>query len=418
MTLLRILVVLSICFTPIQSNAFAAQPEMLKIPLATKITRVQPMTGLVLWSDNEANATDAIQLEYSYMRYDDVIKGPGQYDWSGVDRLLDHIAARQHQAIIRFYFDYPGKISSVPGYVKSLADYRETKGLSEGEATTFCDWSNATLRQATLDFYTELAKRYDRDARLAFLQTGFGLWSEYHIYDGPMELGRTFPSLEFQAEFANHLAATFAETPWSVSVDAADDERSPLAERDNLRALPFGLFDDSFLCKQHAKQNANDWAAFGNDRWQTSPAGGELSYYTKRDQRHALAVNGPYGIAFESLAAKFHVTYMIGDGQPNHQSTQRIAAAGMSLGYRFAVTSFLSADGRSEVTIKNNGIAPIYHNAYATVDGVRSEASLRGLLPGESKMFIVAAGSATPSLTIASDRLVPGQVIEFEADGT
>jgi len=73
------------------------------------------------------------------MRYDDVVTGPGQYDWTSVDRLLSEIASRKHQALLRFYFVYPGKKSSVPAYIKGLPDYDETAGKSEGEDTTFCD---------------------------------------------------------------------------------------------------------------------------------------------------------------------------------------------------------------------------------------------------------------------------------------
>jgi len=403
----------SVGFEP---NCIADDGELRDVALSSSITKVQPMTGIVLWSDNEAADSDAIQLEYSYMRYDDVIIGPNKYDWSVVDRLLNQIASHNHQAVLRFYFDYPGKVSSVPAYIKALPDYDETKGKSEGEDTTFCDWSNPTLQKATLDFYSEFAKRYDNDARLAFLQTGFGLWSEYHIYDGPMQIGKTFPSAEYQATFMNHLAAVFKHTPWSVSVDAADDQWSPLAEDKALKSLPYGLFDDSFLCKQHARENAKNWAAFGDDRWIKTPAGGELSYYNNRDQKFALTEKGPNGIPFEELAKKFHISYMIGDGQTEYQSTERIKAASMSLGYRFRVTGFKSADGVSEVTITNEGIAPLYHDAFATVNGVRATVSLKGLLPGAEQTYKVAAGSASPELSIASDRLVAGQEIQFNAE--
>lgn len=56
------------------------------IPLKRDITSVQPMTGIVLWTDNEANRTDAIQLEYSYMLYNSVVSQQGVYDWTVVDR--------------------------------------------------------------------------------------------------------------------------------------------------------------------------------------------------------------------------------------------------------------------------------------------------------------------------------------------
>jgi cold shock CspA family protein len=66
--------------------------------------------------------------------------------------------------------------------------------------------------------------------------------------------------------------------------------------------------------------------------------------------------------------------------------------------------------------ISSMGIAPIYYDAFVTVDGVRSETFLKGLLPGQSKTFAIDAGGAAPELTIECDRLVEGQKIEFDAD--
>jgi hypothetical protein len=38
------------------------------------------------------------------------------------------------------------------------------------------------------------------------------------------------------------------------------------------------------------------------------------------------------------------------------------------------------------------------------------------LLPSQSRTFEIAAGGDAPALSIECDRLVPGQVIEFDAD--
>ena len=185
---------------------------------------VAPMTGIVLWDDNGENTTDAIQLEYSYVGYDQVVSEKGVYDWQTVDAKLTSIGARGHQAVLRFYFDYVGKPTTVPAYIKQLSDYSEVTAKSEGKQTGFSDWSHPELQTFVLQFYSELAKRYDNDRRLAFLQTGFGLWAECHIYDGPLDLGKTFPSKDFQARFAKHLDGTFKQLPWMISIDAADQE--------------------------------------------------------------------------------------------------------------------------------------------------------------------------------------------------
>ncbi len=394
----------------------AGDSVLTPISLKSAIANVQPMTGIVFWEDSGRNETDAIQLEFCYMRYSDVVVGDGKYDWSAVEKRLAAIAGRRHQAILRFYDAYPGRPTAVPDFLKAQPDYRETHGTSEKQATDFPDWSHAGLKRFIMDFHTQFAKRYDRDPRLAFLQVGFGLWSEYHIYDGPFELGRTFPDHAYQAEFLHHLATTYRSLPWSISVDAAGAKISPIVADPELQKLPFGVFDDSFLCAQHAEVNARDWQALDRRRYLRQPAGGEFSYYTTHDQKHALAPKGPHGVRFEKAARAFHISYMIGSDQPEYQSMKRIREAGLGCGYKFRIVEFRSAPGKSKVRVENTGVAPIYRDAFVTVNGVRAGNSLRGLAPGKSASFVIAAGGKTPELTITSDHLVPGQVIGFEAD--
>jgi hypothetical protein len=384
----------------------------------SRITAVQPMTGIVLWADSPQRQTDAIQLEFAYMKYDAIVTTAGVYNWNAVDDLLNGIAQRHHQAILRFYDTYPGQETTVPAYIKALPDYHETVGQSEGQRTVFPDWRHSELKSFILEFYTRFAERYDNDPRLAFLETGFGLWAEYHIYDGPSILGQTFPDKSFQATFLQHLNATFTTTLWMISIDAADDSMTPLAEQPALLGLAFGVFDDSFLCENHSQTNEPNWDFFDRTRWRRSPAGGEFSYYTAQDQSDALAPNGPHGVSFEQAARDFHITFMIGNDQPNYQPLSRIREAGQACGYRFRVTEFACAADASRVKIENFGVAPLYYDAWVAVNGVRATVSLKGLAPGEIRECLVAAGGPSPQLTIECDRLVPGQRIQYEANLT
>ncbi|MEI8212682.1 MAG: DUF4832 domain-containing protein [Planctomycetota bacterium] len=383
--------------------------------LQSTITNVQPMTGIVLWSTNEAAATAPIQLEYAYLKYDQVVQEKGIYDWQPVENLLNEIAGRKHQAILRWHDTYVGEPTGVPAFIKALPDYRETTAKSENKPTGFPDWSNQEWQAFVLEFFTAFAEKYDRDPRIAFVQVGFGLWAEYHIYDGPMTLGKTFPDKSFQLTFTGHLASQFRKTPWMISVDAAGDH-TPFAEDPMLAHAPFGLFDDSFNHRLHEKENEPNWRILGLDRWQRAPTGGEFSFFSKKDQKEALSPKGPYGIPFSEQAAKFHVSFIIGDDQTRFQKAPVIRNAGMSCGYQFKVTRFVSSSTQSELDIENMGIAPIYFDAFPAIDGVRSEGSLKGLLPRESRTFRIAQGSKMPLVTIECDRLVPGQKIEYSAD--
>jgi hypothetical protein len=385
------------------------------LSLTRQLTQIQPFTGLVLWQDSPHRSTDAISLEYSYLGYNQLIKGKDKYDWSALEKLLDSIAHRKHQAIIRLYDTYVGKPTTVPGYIKSLPDYKETKGRSEGKHTSFPDWSHPEWQRCTLAFFEKLAARYDSDPRLAFLQVGFGLWAEYHLYDGPFALGKTFPTKAFQTRFLRHQNALWKTTPWMLSIDAADDETTPFAAERSLLALNFGLFDDSFLCKDHSTENAKNWRFFGEERWRRSPRGGELSYYTDNDQKKALAPSGPYGTRFETLARRFHLSFMIANDQPGYQPMTRFREASQALGYRFHLEKLLATPAGLEITVRNQGIAPLYHDAYFAVGSTRSATSLKGLCAGETRLCRVPGAIEAKTLQIACDALVPGQKIEFSA---
>jgi hypothetical protein len=384
-----------------------------QVEVADNINGVQPMTGIILWTDNEYNSSDAIALEYSYMLYDDVVSQQGVYNWSFVDNLLKDVASRNHQAVLRFRYAYPGYETSVPQYIKDLSDYEETIGKSEGETTYFPDWSHSELKRFTLEFYEKFAERYDNDSRLAYIQTGFGLWSEYHIYDGPFVLGETFPDKDFQESFFRHLDTIFINKTWSVSIDAADGECSPFESKPALKDLNFGLFDDSFMHEEHDDYNESCWDFFNRDRYKSHPAGGEFSYYSDYDQKHVLDANGPYGIPFETFVENFHMSYIIGSDQPEYQTMQRIKEASMCMGYKFKIQTFKTAPGSSIVTVTNVGVAPIYCDAYVAVNGVRSQTSLKFLAPGDVITTYIEAGGENALLTIESDDILASQEIGF-----
>ena len=421
------------------------------VALNSAVTRPQPMTGLVLWPDQakDLNTTHgkSIQLEFSYCLPCKVVTGCADdgtvmYDWTWFDRILDDVASRGHQLIARFRYEYPnskdvdGKtagMTAVPQYIKDRSDYNETYNKVKGDgATYYADWSNAELQRFTKQFYTDFAERYGNDPRLAFVEVGFGHWSEYHIYGTTLRLGVNFPSKEYQKEFFLHLDNVMGTIPWGVSIDAADDTYSPVAGDSGLMALGFGCFDDSFMHKDH-EIGSNDgyneecWQGIGSaTRWQHGFAGGEVSYYTDADQKNFLNPAGMYGHTWEEQAAKYHITFMIANDAPEgkYGTGSRFAEASMATGYRFRVKECVtdSEAGETRLLVTNDGIAPLYRDAYFAIGDVRSETSLRGLLPDQEKWITVPAaltldGSGRPTVTptIVSPDILPSQSIEYDA---
>ena len=389
-----------------------------RIPLQSAITHVQPMTGIVLWNTSGSNKKDYVQLEFSYMLYNDVCKEKDQFDWTPMDKLLQEVAARGHQAVVRFRYTYPGYSCAVPDYIKEWPGYEATNGKSEGRKTEFPDWRCEELQRFHMEFHRRFAERYDKDPRLAFVETGFGLWAEYHIYDGPCVMGQTFPSHDFQAQFLPKMDEWFQDTPWLFSIDAADSKYAPFHKQKELLNLRFGNFDDSFMCEDWSGYNYSSWKFFGEDRYKKAPLGGEFSYYSDYDQKHVLDKAGMYGRVFEDVVAKVHMTFIIGNDQPGKQTPERIAEAAMSMGYRFEIRDFQVKEGAlAAVCIANVGVAPIYRDAFVEVEGVRGDLNLRTLMPGdEAWVTIPCKASSASRPVIACDHLVSGQEIQYQAD--
>ena len=386
------------------------------VPLKSQITHVQPMTGIVLWNTSSAVKKEYVQLEFSYMLYSDVCKEKDVYDWTPMDKLLEQVASRGHQAVVRFRYTYPGyDPGAVPEYIKQWEGYEATHAKSEGRMTEFPDWRCEELQRFHMEFHRLFAERYDKDPRLAFVETGFGLWAEYHIYDGPCIIGKTFPSHEFQAQFLPKMDEWFKDTPWLISIDASDIKYAPFRKQKDLLNLKFGNFDDSFMCEDWDGYNWGCWRFFGEDRYKKAPAGGEFSYYTSYDQKHALDPAGMYGRVFEDVVAKVHMTFIIGNDQPGKQTPERIAEAAMSMGYRFEIRDFVIGEN-ARILIANVGVAPIYRDAFVELDGVKGELNLRTLMPGDEAWITFPHATLESVPHIVCDHLVEGQEIQYQAD--
>ena len=425
--------------------------EWTDVALKSKVTHVQPMTGLVLWTDLARRRYDTYgqshALEFSYVAPCKVVTGCADdgtilYDWSYLDEMLDDIKGRNHQAVLRFFYEYPGEkmvddnpgTTAVPAYIKALPDYHETyKNVNDDGECYYADWSNAELKRFTKQFYTDFAARYGGDSRIAFVEVGFGHWSEYHIYGTDLQLGKNFPSREYQKEFFLHLSEVMP-IPWAISIDAASSKYTDFVKDENLKSLSFGLFDDSFMHKNHEigsqdGYNEECWNDMGMDRWQTGVCGGEISYYTSSDQKNFTNPAGMYGHTWEEQAAKYHISFMIANDNPGGKNTYnnptRFKECSMASGYRFEVTKCQTDGNETKLVVVNKGVAPFYRDAYFSIGNVRASQTLRGLLPGDQLEVTIPAplekgsdGSAIQQPVIVSDYILDTQKIEYDSELT
>lgn len=420
------------------------------ITLSSQVSHVQPMTGLVLWPEEAKNRFssygDSHALEFSYVAPSKVVvgceeDGTIQYDWRYLNNLLDDVKSRNHQAIIRFFYEYPGErmvddkpgSSGVPAYIKAMPDYQESyKNVAGDGPTYYADWSNVELQRFTKQFYADFSKQYEKDSRIAFVEVGFGHWSEYHIYDDngvKIEFGKNFPTKAYQKEFFLHLSEVM-NIPWAISKDAASSEYTPFAADKELKGLSFGIFDDSFMHENHeigSRDGYNErcWNTMGMERWKTGVCGGEVSYYSDKDQTNFTNPEGLYGHTWEEQSAKYHITFMIANDNPSgrnpYNTAVRFKECSMATGYHFVVTDCQSDGLQTKIMVTNSGVAPLYRDAYFAIDDIRSEESLRGLLPGASMEVTIPValacdhdGTALSSPAVVSDYILDTQVIEYD----
>jgi hypothetical protein len=419
----------TINYQPGKLTILPAGENWRNVALRRQITHPQPMTGLVLrpYKAEELHNTygQSIQLEYDYYLPCDIVKGCKEdgtliYDWSFFDTALNDVASRGHQLVPRFRYVWPGSgPTTVPDYIKQLPDYHETFSDVDREGPTYYpDWSNPELQRFTLQFYTDFFKRYAHDPRLAFLQVGFGHWAEYHIYPTPVEYGKNFPSLEYQKKFLLHMSEVSDGLPWLISKNAGDN--SPVPDDDELLALRLGLFEDSFMGEYFLNGGYKvAWNGLGGqNRWEIGAVGGEVgpSY---EECYNFINPEGLYGHFFEDVASKYHVTFMGGNCAPDNPNgtPERIKQASMATGYRFVVKKCATDGNKTLLLVRNEGIAPIYRDAFFAIGDVRSETSLMGLLPNE-ELWVEIATVPRPDgedIKIVSDYILPQQEIEFEA---
>ena len=189
-------------------------------------------------------------------------------------------------------------------------------------------------------------------------------------------------------------------------------------------ALNFGLFDDSFMHEHHEINqgdgyNERCWREIGQDtRWQRSVCGGEISYYTRNDQRNFLNPDGMYGWTWEAAAAKYHITFMISNDATGgiYGTTERFQEAALASGYQFRVLQCVTNGTETRLSVTNQGVAPIYRDAFFAIGEHRSTTSLKGLLPQDTLKLSIPTGlTQAEDLHITSPHILPTQEIEFAA---
>lgn len=356
--------------TPAAAQPAPADPQW--TPLAyTSAPADNPLKGFMPYAGSYQ--TFPYSMEWFYLPVRDVMTGPKQFRWDAVERQLNAIAARGHQAVFRFYLDYPGKPTGIPQYLldQGLATHTYDDFGNNGVSVA-PDYSDPRLVTAVQNFITALGRKYDGDPRIGFLTLGLiGFWGEWHTwpYDGWTKPENWMPSTDILAGILNTFDTAFDKTRLLA--------RYPSPQN---KDLGIGYHDDSFAFETlpptswHFVQRLIDEGV--TDKWQREPIGGEL-----RPEIQTCLFEQPVSCGqhedFTQSVDQTHISWMINhaafaNGGYTGDEYFRALSAAKSLGYELTVTEAALSRDRVSVRVANRGTAPFYYDwsaELAAVDG-------------------------------------------------
>ncbi len=366
-----------------------------------------PLKGLVPYRGDVRDRFPH-SMEFSYIPYSALVKGYDVFDWQPLERILDEVADRGHQAVFRVYLEYPGKRGVIPeflirdGLKVHVYTNTNTQPFPHAQVET-PDYGDANLRRSLVRFIAALGRRYDGDPRIGFITAGLlGTWGEWDNHPRT----ELFAGKEVQREVMDAYESAFKITPILLRYPAGDGDPCLAANCDR----GFGYHDDSFAwatLETGRKQDAWFFLArlraagpAAEAKWKTHPIGGEI-----RPEAWGRVFDEQPGDEriqdFRRCVEAAHVTWLMDSGmfgkEPRPDRVKRAEAAVRRMGYEFhaaAVTIGELRGGvlRASLEIENRGVAPFYYE-WKPEWGLLSHGrpvrvfacsgTLRGLLPGD-----------------------------------
>ena len=360
-----------------------------------------PLKGLVPY-EADVRTRFPHSLEFNYLAFSALVKGPGEFDWKPMEAMLDRIAARGHQAVFRIYLEYPGKKGIIPEFL--IKDglkvhkwlYTETQPEPPAPIET-PDYEDKNLRKSLKGFIAAFGKKYDGDPRIGFITAGLlGAWGEWHTY--PKD--ELFASKAVQTEVMDAYELAFKITPVLLRypVGDKDDPKAPNAKR------KFGYHDDSFAwgTLDTGKRN-EDWfymtslkaaGPMAIQKWKSQPIGGEIrpeAWGKVFDEKPAdKSIQN-----FRKCVDETHVSWLMDSGMfEKTQKPVRIKRAEEQvrrMGYEYHVSSAtigeeINGKRSVKVELENRGVAPFYYD-WKPEYGLILDAEAVTTFPGSGKLI-------------------------------
>lgn len=339
-------------------------------------------------------------LEWFYLPVNAVHLAEGEFDWTVLENKLNQVAARGHQAVIRFYYDHPGEVSGIPQFLLDagvkVRAYNEPVDL--GGKGLCPDYSDEKMRASMQEFIAAFGQAYDGDPRIGFITEGLlGFWGEWHNWPFDTDIADGKPDWTIPAEVYEEVYQAFDDA-FDITCLLV---REPKENVDNGK-YKTGFHDDSFAYATLSEGNGGqEWSYMSRmieqgvaNAWEYAPIGGEVypplqpDYY--KEEYYKVAPNpdtDPNADMvnrqdWDACVQESHASFLICDAIKNYKGATRENAieASKSLGYDIQVTNAWYADNiknsgalKVDLDIRNNGAAPFYygHDTWPILIGVK-----------------------------------------------
>ncbi|MBP5306028.1 MAG: hypothetical protein J6Z02_09280 [Lachnospiraceae bacterium] len=171
-----------------------------------------PLKGLIPFQGSDTDFPHS--MEWFYIGVSEVQVAMNIFDWTALEEKLNECAEMGYQAVLRFYYDYPGEKCGVPQFLidkgLEMKPYDEPEDLGGGGLCP--DYSNPDLRESMKNFIKAFGAKYDGDSRIGFITEGLlGFWGEWHNWPYDEDLSDGKPDWSIPAEVYTEVYSAFDE---------------------------------------------------------------------------------------------------------------------------------------------------------------------------------------------------------------
>lgn len=338
------------------------------------------------------HAWDLVTYGSGYRKWSDLHKGEGVYDWTELDELLAALAEHNMGYALRVFpystsfirandtppenYDWTPKFVYEKGAKNIKATVKGNSLLESGVQAQVPVWDDAVYLKYAKEFATALAKKYDGDPRIEYIDIRtFGEWGEWHVSNLD---GSQMPSLEIQKDIVWHYASEFKKTQLVIPSDGYGEIYTyalslGVTKRDDgmigipgtadslVRAYKAGLptiaenMGQYSIMLTYTDVIPGDYLKWTPARWVDAIKTAHLTYYVL-DQDEECA----YQFYKDNKALADSMTHVIGY---NFKITD---AEFLTISQGTTITNKLN------ITIKNTGVAPCFFDVYMVAEFVDS----------------------------------------------